>query len=179
MQLRNIQQQTAKCVKVYYECLLKLVNSLQVRTIDVFFTIVFKVGLLPYLRLIITSMKRNTLINHKEAIVICEESGHVSLSYNVLLTTPQANIVVKLVIPTVTSKSTLTCINCGKTSHLVETCHTMKRKVLVVPIVIVKFIEPIIETKTQPIKSRKIPTHYPCIICSSIEHRFKKCPRKI
>jgi hypothetical protein len=28
-------------------------------------------------------MKRNTLIKHKEAIVICGESGFVSLSYNV------------------------------------------------------------------------------------------------
>jgi hypothetical protein len=37
-------------------------------------------------------MKRNTLIEYKEAIVICEESGHVNpMSYNVMLTTPEAN----------------------------------------------------------------------------------------
>jgi hypothetical protein len=33
-------------------------------------------------------MKRNTLIEHKETTIICEESGHVSLNYNTLLTTP-------------------------------------------------------------------------------------------
>jgi hypothetical protein len=33
-------------------------------------------------------MKWNTLIEHKEAVVVCEESWPVSLSYNALLTTP-------------------------------------------------------------------------------------------
>jgi hypothetical protein len=33
-------------------------------------------------------MKRDTLIEHKEAIVVCEESGPISLNYNALLTTP-------------------------------------------------------------------------------------------
>ncbi len=93
-------------------------------------------NLLPYLRLTIASMKRNILVDHKETIVVCEENGHADFSYNVLLTTPEANIVVKHVIPNVITKSTLTCINCGKTSHLVETCHNRKRKVIVVPIVI-------------------------------------------
>jgi hypothetical protein len=32
-------------------------------------------------------MKRNTLIEHKEVVVVCEESGHVSLNYNVILIT--------------------------------------------------------------------------------------------
>jgi hypothetical protein len=40
-------------------------------------------------------MKGNTLIEHKEAIIICEESGLVNLSYT-LLTTPKANARVKL-----------------------------------------------------------------------------------
>ncbi len=31
------------------------------------------------------------LIEHKEAIVVCEESGPISLNYNALLTTPHAN----------------------------------------------------------------------------------------
>jgi hypothetical protein len=34
-------------------------------------------------------MKQNTLIEHKEVIVVCEENGHVTLNYNVLLTTPK------------------------------------------------------------------------------------------
>jgi len=43
-------------------------------------------------------VKRNTLIEHKEVVVVCEESGLVNFNYNVLLTTPKANIVVKVVI---------------------------------------------------------------------------------
>jgi hypothetical protein len=82
-----------KHVEVYYECLLKLTNCLQVRAIDVFLTIVFKTSLLLYLILAITSMKRNTLIEHKEAIVICEENGPISLNYNVWLTTLKADII--------------------------------------------------------------------------------------
>jgi hypothetical protein len=56
MQLQNIQQQNVECVKVHYEHLLKLTNCLHVTTIDVFPTIIFRVGLLPYL-ILTTSMK--------------------------------------------------------------------------------------------------------------------------
>jgi hypothetical protein len=59
-------------------------------------------------------MKRNTLIEHKEVAIVCEESGLVSLSYNVLLITPEANVVVKPIVPTITVKSTLTRTNCVK-----------------------------------------------------------------
>jgi hypothetical protein len=45
-------------------------------------------------------MNKDTFIEHKEAIVVCEEKGHVSLNYNVLLTTPKANIITK---PTILS----------------------------------------------------------------------------
>jgi hypothetical protein len=48
-----------------------------------------------------------------------------------------------------------------------------------VPIAIVKSTKPIVRTKTQPIKLGKILACYPYIICSSIEHRFGECPRKI
>jgi hypothetical protein len=115
MQLCNIQQQIVKHVEVYYERLLKLVNYLQLRTTYVFLTTIFKVGLLPYLRLT-TTLKKNILIKHKE-VVVCEESGPVSLNYNVLLTTPKTNVIVKLIIPTVIVKSTLTYTNCGKIGH--------------------------------------------------------------
>jgi len=54
-------------------------------------------------------MRRNTLIEHKEAPIICEESGFDRMSYNVLLTTSKANIGIKLVIPIVTTKPTLKC----------------------------------------------------------------------
>jgi hypothetical protein len=51
--------------------------------------------LLPYFKLGTIGKKRNTLIEHKETNIICEESGLVSLSYNVLLTTPNIGIITK------------------------------------------------------------------------------------
>ncbi len=69
------------------------------------------------------------------------------MSYNVLLTTLKVNARVKLVVPIVTTKSTLTCTNCGEINHLVETYHNRKREVLVVLTVIVKSTEPIAGTK--------------------------------
>jgi hypothetical protein len=50
------------------------------------------------------------------------------MSYNILLTTLKVNARVKFVVPTVTTKSTLTCTNCGKINHLVETYHNRKKK---------------------------------------------------
>jgi len=67
--------------------LVEITNCLQVKTIDVFLTIVFRIGLLLYLRLITIGMKQNTLIEHKEVVVVCDlESGLVNLSYNALAT---------------------------------------------------------------------------------------------
>jgi uncharacterized membrane protein len=107
--------------------MLKLGNYLHVKAIDIFFTIVFKASLLPYLRLTTISMKKNTLIQHKEIVVICEESGPISLSYNVILNTLEVNIIIKHVILTIIAKSTLTCTNCGKTNHSMETYHSRKK----------------------------------------------------
>ncbi len=39
-----------------------------------------------------------------EAIVVCEESGPISLSYNALLTTPEVNIVIKPIVVVTTTK---------------------------------------------------------------------------
>jgi hypothetical protein len=85
MQLKNLQQQVSKWVEVYYKGLLKLANCLQVKTINVFFTINFKVGLQPYFRLATIGMMRDTLIKHKE--VTCEENELVITNYNVLIST--------------------------------------------------------------------------------------------
>ncbi len=49
-------------------------------------------------------MKINTLIEHKEATIVCEESGHVSMSYNALLTTLEANAGIKLIVHVVIAK---------------------------------------------------------------------------
>jgi hypothetical protein len=43
-------------------------------------------------------MRKDTLIEHKKTIIVCEEIGPINLSYNVLLTTLEANIVVKPII---------------------------------------------------------------------------------
>jgi hypothetical protein len=72
-------------------------------------------------------MRRNTLIEHKEVVVVCEESGPISLNYNVLLTTPKTNTIVKHVVHVVTTISTLASTNYGKISHSIETYHNQKK----------------------------------------------------
>jgi len=76
------------------------------------------------------------------------------LKYNTLLTTPESNLVVKPIVHVIIAKTTLTCTNCDKIGHLMETYHNKKREVQVVPTVTFKSTKPIVGTKTQPIKSR-------------------------
>jgi hypothetical protein len=59
-----------------------------------------------------------------------------------------------------------------------KTYHNRKREVPIVPTFIVNFIELAAKIKTQPIKLGKIHVHYPCIMFSSMEHRYGECPRK-
>jgi hypothetical protein len=112
---------------------LKLTNCSQVKTTDVFLTNIFRTCLLLYLRLTIAGMKKKTLIKHKEATVVCEERGPISLNYNDLLTTLEANIIAKPIVYVITSKSTSTYTNCGKIGHTPETRHNMKREVPIIP----------------------------------------------
>ncbi len=105
MQLQNIKQQIAKHVEFYYECLLKVTNCLQVRATNVFLTTIFRAGLLLYLRLATIHMRINTLIEHKEVVVVCEERGPINMSYNVLLTTLEVNARVKPIVLVVIAKS--------------------------------------------------------------------------
>jgi len=81
--LKNLQQQVGEWVDIYYEGLLKLANYLQVKVIGVFLTMIFKASLQPYFELATICMTRDTLIKHKEAIVICEESGLII--YNIII----------------------------------------------------------------------------------------------
>jgi hypothetical protein len=53
---------------------------------NVFITIIFKAGLQPYLKLATSSMTKDTLIKHKETIMICEKSESVIANYNALIT---------------------------------------------------------------------------------------------
>jgi hypothetical protein len=48
-------------VEVYYERIQKLTHGLQVPTINIFLTIVFKVGLQSYFKIVIIRMMRSTL----------------------------------------------------------------------------------------------------------------------
>ncbi len=43
----------------------------------------------------------------------------------------------------------------------------------------VKSTKLVVGTKTQLVKLGKISICYPCIICSSVEHRCGECPKKI
>ncbi len=52
--------------------IIEIANCLQVKTINVFLIIVFRIGLLPYLRLTTMGIKQDTLIEHKEAIIVCD-----------------------------------------------------------------------------------------------------------
>jgi hypothetical protein len=177
MQLQNIQQQNVERVEVHYECLLKLTNCLQVKMIDIFPTIISRIGLLPYL-ILTTSMKWDTLIEHK-VLIICEENGLVSLNYNVLLTTPKANVIVKPIVFIIIAKYTLTYTNCGKTCHILETCHNQKWKVPVSLTTTINYIKLVVGTNAQPIKLVRIPLHCPHIIYSSVKHRYGDCLRKL
>ncbi len=52
------------------------------KAIDVFFTTIFSIGLQPYFILTMIGMTRDTLIKHKEVIMIYEENGLVIENYN-------------------------------------------------------------------------------------------------
>ncbi len=47
---------------------------------------------------------KRTLMEHKKATIICEESGPISLSQNILLTTSKTNRIAKHVVPIATTK---------------------------------------------------------------------------
>jgi hypothetical protein len=49
-------------------------------------------------------MKRDTLMEYKKFIVVCEESGPISWNYNILLTTSKIDIIAKHVVPIATTK---------------------------------------------------------------------------
>jgi hypothetical protein len=59
-----------------------------------FLTIIFVTCLQPNLILTIIGMVRDTFIKHKEATIICEESGLVITNYNALITNPQSKSVI-------------------------------------------------------------------------------------
>ncbi len=88
-----MKQEKNERVEVYYEKILKLINSLQQKTIDSFLTIIFRSKLQPYLCVVIKGMKKETLQQHKEVALVCEEGiFEVKVISNLLV--PQSNRVV-------------------------------------------------------------------------------------
>ncbi len=116
MPLKNLQQ-VGEQVEVYYECLFKLANYLQLKAIDVFLTTIFRICLQSYLKLVTTSMTRDTLIKHKEVVMIFEESGPIIANYNVFIIQLESKPVAHPIVIFTTIRQQLTCSNCGKTSH--------------------------------------------------------------
>jgi hypothetical protein len=75
-------------------------------------------------------LKRDTLIKHKEVVIVCKESEPISKSYNDTLTTPKNNTTIKIIVSSISTKSSLVYISCGITNHTIETCHKQKKEIL-------------------------------------------------
>ncbi len=69
-----MKQEETERVEVYYKMIQKLVHGLQVPTTNNFLIIVFIVGLQSYLRIVTSRMKRSTLQQHKEAVMLWEKN---------------------------------------------------------------------------------------------------------
>jgi len=72
-------------VEIYYERIQKLVHGLQVLTIDNFLIIVFKTGVESYLIIAFAGMKRSTLQQHKESVMLCEKNMTIAETRSALL----------------------------------------------------------------------------------------------
>jgi hypothetical protein len=94
----------------------------------------FRVGLQSYFRIVTTSMKRSTLQQHKEVVMLCEE-GMTTIEARSALLIPHST---KQIVPTKTQsnawKTDKGCTNCGMTSHNVETCRKKKEWTMVATI---------------------------------------------
>jgi hypothetical protein len=112
-----IKQSVTKKVEIYYEWILKLVNCLQHKANDSQLTIFFRVGLVPYLRVVALCMKPNSLFEHKEVGVTCEESMGDPTKYQKLLEPS------KLDRSNDGKHTNLVCSHCKKHGHNKEHCH--------------------------------------------------------
>ncbi len=59
-------------------------------------------------------MARDTLIKHKEIVVICEKNGPIIANYNILITQLESKLIAQPIITYTTSRQQLTCSNYGK-----------------------------------------------------------------
>jgi hypothetical protein len=113
-------------------------------------------------------MVRDSLIKHKEDVVICEESGPIIANYNALITHPKSKPITQPIITYTTTKQPLTYSNCGETHHVKKTrCHNRKIK---------EHVALIVSTK---VKLARVLLRFPSIICSSSKHHAPNYPRRI
>jgi hypothetical protein len=98
-------------VEVYYEQLFKLANCLYVKTTDVLFNLYFSNTFVTIFAFGNCKYEKGHFNKHKEVVVICEESGLVTISYNVILITPNINTTAKTIVTIISTKSLLICIN--------------------------------------------------------------------
>jgi hypothetical protein len=146
---------------------------------NVLLMIIFETSSQPYLKLVIVSMIRNTLIKHKEIVVICEESRLVIANHHTLITQPKSKLVAQHVVTYTIARQQLTCSNYGKIGHVEKPRHNKKKEEPTIPIVPIKVIELVAKVFTQPAKLARMPLRYPCIICFNFEHHALNCPRKV
>ncbi len=111
IQLRKIQQQIAECVEVYYEQLFKLTNCLDVKVMDFFFNLCFSSRFVTIFAFGNCKCERGHFNEHKKVVIICEESGLVTISYSAILITPNINTTTKIIVNNISTKSLLICIN--------------------------------------------------------------------
>jgi hypothetical protein len=71
-------------------------------------------------------MGKDTLIKHKEATMIYEESGLITTNDNTLIIQLKFKPIAQPIVTYTTIKQQLTYLNCGKIGHAKETCHNMK-----------------------------------------------------
>ncbi len=84
-----IKQGIIEKVEVYYKRILKLANCLQHKAKDNLLTIFYRVGLVPYLKVATIGMKCNSLFEHKEIAITCEERMGDPTKYQKLLKPPK------------------------------------------------------------------------------------------
>ncbi len=81
----------------------------------------FIMGLQSYRRFVISRMKRLTLQQHKEVIMLCEEGMTIAKVMNALLVPESIKHVVLAKTQSNIGKINKHCTNCGMTYHNVET----------------------------------------------------------
>jgi hypothetical protein len=111
-------------------------------------------------------MKRSTLQQHKEAVMLCEKGMTIIEARNAL-SIPQS---IKHVAPAKTQSNTgktdKHCTNCGMTNHNVDTCKKNKEQTMVATTKV-----------TQPIQKTQKKSSYACHICGLNGHKMIDCPK--